>query len=752
MVGQPTFSATIAGASPPASVASVSFDDFSKLVETRLSAAHNSRERASAATALAAQAFKGCFSIQAEFDKPNGSKLLSVCNDLSVYLTADQKIALLPLVENRFGKDDALKKMGAEDLDRLGWVLKNLGAGDELRTRVAISWMQFHPTLNDCLPKQLVSLTMMVGRSTDASAAQQALVERAWTKYLSDDASWVPAQAYGSINLTARIAPLLSDDQKAKLIKRLNEKVTANPAVLRELDARGLDHLEWALKGCGAATSQRVKVATDWYAQEKDRKLRASEIVSMLYTLERAPEGKDLREKLIADAWTRYLSSELPRDAGLSRAGLLELASKSSILLSAEQKAKLQERLAKTYLYDPAVLRTLSGAEMRSIVTAMNSLEMTDFESSNSIVQWAKCSHEWKLCTPSDFQSLIGQLRRGRAAGAEETGAQFCTYLYEHALSDPGYLRAVGAKEVSDVIRIVGVSLSAQQRQQWERIYYDFVLKGGAGSGHRPTLLELTTIGKIIHNADLDQQGTVYKEYGDALVAAIRSGDPLGDHYFDHKFAAIGLCSTPMRELVMAEVQDSAGHVRLDVTKVMAFAYQRAGQIKDWQRYIDDTLKTPSLAGDTKAAWLLALAYTQEIESVEWGPLNGRELIDQAMEASQSESMRLECANWMAWRLLEAREYDQARSYLTEVSTKLTSPQAKEKLADQALTIEFKARYGLQKQTRTAQGWETQQLRRRVEQLQGALAQVKQQDGDGQLLEQAVQAMQTRLGAAVAQK
>jgi hypothetical protein len=751
VAGQPNCFAAPVASSWRETLGSASFSDYAKLVATRLPAARDRRDKASTAATLAAHGFSGVFSTQAEFDKPDASRLLSVCSDLSLYFSPDQKGSLLPLIEKRFAVEAGIAKLNADDMEKLGWVLKNIGAGDALRARVAAGWIKTHPALNDCLPKHILSLTFSIGRATDATAAQQAIVEYAWTKYLNDDAAWGSAKSADTVNLASRISPLLSSERKATLLLRLDQ-FAANKIVMKDLDARGLDHLVWAFKGAGSTHAARAKVAVDWYRAEKDRRLRSSEIVSMLYALERAPEMKELYEKLVGDAWTQYLSRELPRDAGLTRSGLLDLSAKAALLLSQDQKQKLQEGLAKSYLYDPNVLPTLSGSEMRALVTAVNGLEMTDFEIGNSVVQWVKSSHEWKLATPSDFQSLIGQLKRGSAPGAEDTGAQFCTALYDHSLSDPAYLRAVGSKEVSDVIRIVGISLSAQQRQQWERLYYDFVLKGGAGEGHVPSLLEITTVGKIIHNADLDQQGTVYKEYGPAAAAALRRGDVLGDHYFDHKFVAIGFCSTPMRELLLAEVQDKAGHVRLDVTKVLAFAYQRAGQIKDWQRYIDDMLKTASIKGDTKAAWLLAMAYTQEIETAEWGPLNGREIIEEAMAASQSEAMRLECANWMLWRFVEAREYDQARAYLKEVSTRLASAESKEKLAEQAQTIEYKARYGAQKQTRTTQGWESQQLRRRLEQLQGTLAQVKQQDGNARLLEQAVHAIQTRLAAGVAQK
>jgi len=102
------------------------------------------------------------------------------------------------------------------------------------------------------------------------------------------------------------------------------------------------------------------------------------------------------------------------------------------------------------------------------------------------------------------------------------------------------------------------------------------------------------------------------------------------------------------RATIAAEMTDSEGLLRLGLSKILAWSYEDAGEIEQWQAVIDARLADAGTTGDRKALWLLAKGYARGLAVQPTSFRRGKSCLDEAIAAAQSEGVRLQAVKQRA--------------------------------------------------------------------------------------------------------
>jgi hypothetical protein len=325
-----------------------------------------------------------------------------------------------------------------------------------------------------------------------------------------------------------------------------------------------------------------------------------------------------------------------------------------------------------------------------------------------------QASAKWKSADAVALSRLVSQLKYGHVDGSEAATTDFCAALYTGWLTQPAFLRDVNSNDLAWIVRDAGICFTPDQKQSLATGLYKFLFIDH-GRGIEPALLDIASVGKFMEHANLDSEGTAYPELSQAAAAALRRRDYIGDHlYWDPKFVSIGLCSPSARERIIAELKDSSGTVRIDVIRVLGFASARAGQIQDWEKYLDDSIAASQ--GDERSGWLLGRGYAAEIETADWGSLNGDKWVQEALKVASTDEMRVTCAIWWSQRLCYKYKYPADLTFLRGELASISKDSAQRDLNHELLRVEH-----LQHRPyrgRHDKNWEVQQLQIRTDELE----------------------------------
>lgn len=162
----------------------------------------------------------------------------------------------------------------------------------------------------------------------------------------------------------------------------------------------------------------------------------------------------------------------------------------------------------------------------------------------------------------------------------------------------------------------------------------------------------------------------------------------------------------------------------LPVAYVVCYGHQVEGRITEWIEKLDARLDDDSLTGDRRVNWLLARAHAEEIRHNRPGRhfektnryLAGRDWIELACLAAQSEPVRLRAHKEYAIRLVARERFDGARQWLEFAATRFSDAASAEALAawaDEIDQAEADCRQKRQEAEEAAQQVYIQQLRSR---------------------------------------
>ena len=172
------------------------------------------------------------------------------------------------------------------------------------------------------------------------------------------------------------------------------------------------------------------------------------------------------------------------------------------------------------------------------------------------------------------------------------------------------------------------------------------------------------------------------------------------------------------------------GRCSLPVAYTLACSYLSQKRYDDWLAFLDAKLADSSLAGDVRVNWLIARAYSQELQpgSIKHYPLHygvplqepgeGRTYLDEALKVAQSSSVKLRVAQEIIGRLAFKQRYQDAKKVLDTVTASLSADQKIVAAGLQQRLDEFSSNLEQQKANQAAQAKQAHltELKRRRDQ------------------------------------
>ena len=158
-----------------------------------------------------------------------------------------------------------------------------------------------------------------------------------------------------------------------------------------------------------------------------------------------------------------------------------------------------------------------------------------------------------------------------------------------------------------------------------------------------------------------------------AAIASMAKQGQLDASIGNPRTLAVPLGTPEARAAVQAELTDDHGSPRIAVAKIVAWAYQLAGQAQDWKDGMDRQLASAS--GEDRPAWLLCRAYAQTIDGDKEDPTRGREWLDQVVNMpSAPVPLRLMAVGENVRGFTLAEKYQEALAYLDEIAGQFADP------------------------------------------------------------------------------
>jgi hypothetical protein len=147
---------------------------------------------------------------------------------------------------------------------------------------------------------------------------------------------------------------------------------------------------------------------------------------------------------------------------------------------------------------------------------------------------------------------------------------------------------------------------------------------------------DLARLADLLGQASLTGEGKGFPGYAAVLARFAVEGTL---EVKDPVLLADPLGTDEARKVLRDVLVDSHDQPRLAAAKILAVAYQRAEESGAWRSLLEDKISTG--AGDIKALWLAAKAYTDTLVTDPPNPLRRKMWLDAALAAASSEPVRV---------------------------------------------------------------------------------------------------------------
>lgn len=132
------------------------------------------------------------------------------------------------------------------------------------------------------------------------------------------------------------------------------------------------------------------------------------------------------------------------------------------------------------------------------------------------------------------------------------------------------------------------------------------------------------------------------------------------------------------RAKLLSVLSGEDGRCNERVGRLLGFVHKEAGESAQWCAFLDAKLSEETLRGDPKVGWLVMRAYAEELrDKGEPVPMAGREWLEEALAAAESEPVRLRVLGELAARLAAWGKAQELDSLLESLSGQFESEEAR---------------------------------------------------------------------------
>lgn len=130
-----------------------------------------------------------------------------------------------------------------------------------------------------------------------------------------------------------------------------------------------------------------------------------------------------------------------------------------------------------------------------------------------------------------------------------------------------------------------------------------------------------------------------------------------------------------------AALEEADGSCNQRIARILTFAHMSANSLTDWTELLDKKLKNPSLTGDKRVDWLIERSIAEGCTKAEPPPLLiGRNFLEEALGAAESESVKLRVVKELVARLAAENFTPQALSFIDSVQNQFEDTESQDML------------------------------------------------------------------------
>ncbi|MEM7682818.1 MAG: hypothetical protein AAF288_12745 [Planctomycetota bacterium] len=424
-------------------------------------------------------------------------------------------------------------------------------------------------------------------------------------------------------------------------------------------------------------------------------------------------------DRLRDTAFRRMRKDTTAIQSSSNRASWLKIASIVGYDLTPERQAELSSRLLVDAAYRHETQESITPSEMYYLVRGLTG-SGTPYDEINAIlISWLEGSDAWQSASLRDLEEFVDRLKGGVESEPVKlwrerlAGAMLDRFLLAEGFLTSGF---ADAEEIADAVRTTGRTWRPGRAADLARAYYDTLLINRPTEKGPPTLAELETLGKLLHNAGLDRSDVVPVAYAEAVLAAFERGERLRGHpLWPAKFLASPMQAEVLRQRLWDATARADGAANLDVGVIAGFTFRLANASDDWVARCQAKANAAGSNGNARSSWLLMLALAEQIEPVRWNPLAGDALMREAIAIANTPQAEAEAAAFLAARL--SHQYpglgDQAMAILDAHAESFRRSGQTERLAELRTEADFWQRVSVNRQSRLA-GWLPKLIERRL--------------------------------------
>jgi hypothetical protein len=528
-------------------------------------------------------------------------------------------------------------------------------------------------------PETIVRLAGAARSADSASAlrAQSAIAGYFKTHFLTDAAATKSIPVVVWSRFFNGTAAALSAEDKQLLVARVEEAYSKGITKASDKDAMEYIHVMETCNGEYAQATERIVNASDAW---KSREPRQVADMVLLLRPDNSADSKSALTKLAQHvAGPMCTSDTTMRQVTLRQwAKVLKVVSPAIV----ENKADIATKLSAAFAPNHDAIVKLSSADVTDLTDAIASVDPSkvqplaeEFLSQQGNLAKLTPADSVRLvtiasstCEKAWSEALLGQLGTQWASQQEQSPLKW---------SD------------SRAIALVYLTAGQQQKaQEWATNAYQAGV-GSEAARTDATLGTLDDIADVFVQAGLTGKGKGYPAFAQAIVSLIHKNVPVNIWIAERYSYMLG---TPEAlQIVKNEFADAKGNPNLVAARVTTWGHANQQDLPAWRNLLQEKYQASAATGDQKAIWLMIQAHALAVSTstgVMYSPLAGKDYLEEALSAAQSQSVKLMVIEDLANGYAGVEDFDAAIQMIQSVDNQFADAVAKITLKNLSIQIQ----------------------------------------------------------------
>jgi len=503
-------------------------------------------------------------------------------------------------------------------------------------------------------------------------------------------------------------APSLSDEAKSRVLNQMRSGLWNDEGALAAAEPGAIRHALLGASHLGMPFGEQVQsLVRAINTSSRMSEASASDLSFFLAFLGVPAEGAGVDAQDLGVARGRLIGVVGDRISGWADRvpSDREIAETSRLVRSAapmsdqDQRDELAAALVTAYGRMADGAQVLSGPGSTHIHQMLVALGRPD--ATAALTAGLILDHEgWLERSPHQLADLYAALTPPSSPRADEARRR----LLEHLSTDLERFAATGHRLSEDHAGAVDNALVERFSRVWQ------------AQGPAVEVMTVETLGHalaILRHSEADP-GSIPESWWSVARQRIDRGATFGGGFTEYQRVGQMIRSDAAIERLEAVLRDPAGLVRLDLAKLLAWAYSESERLDPWKAQLAERGAEGARSADERATWLLARAYAAHVLPADAERMPGESWAQRALTIADAEPVRLAALEWLVYERERFYDYPNARALVQSIVHQFEDPALSQRIAALDTRLEQAAYQDLSRQ-------ETYQLAAKLRRQQGML-------------------------------